>query len=124
MTTGIEPAKAKIKAVLIDVHEKKISEVEIVPELRNYYELLKCECITIGDTFPNGDVLFVDDNGLLVNPRKFFKLTMNGYEFAGNGLIVGTDPETDDEADSKTKAEFLGAFFVDWDQEIPISKAA
>ncbi|MGD9564492.1 MAG: hypothetical protein AB7Q37_18850 [Pyrinomonadaceae bacterium] len=111
-------APRTIKAVLIDVHEKKVSEVEIEPTLSNYYKLLRCDCITIGDRFSNGDVLFVDDNGLLSGPTKFFQFTMNGYQFAGNGLIVGNGVDEageESETDAKTKAEYLGVFFVDLD---------
>jgi hypothetical protein len=43
----------------------------------------------------SGEAIFVDDNGLLNNPVRFFKYA--GYEqpLAGKGLILGSDAEGD-----------------------------
>lgn len=47
---------------------------------------------------PNGDYLFVDEEGLLKNPKHFFHLKGNYQPNAGNGLLVG--PEVDTGGDS------------------------
>lgn len=116
MTTAATPKKRTVHAVLIDAVNQKVEDVQIEPTLAEYYRLLNCDCIAIGESFPNGDVLFVDDNGLLRSPRHFFKLTQNGPVFAGNGLILGEEIEDDSEegfymADAKIKADCLGAFW-------------
>lgn len=111
MTTGTAPQKEKVKAIFIDAFEKTVTEIEMVPELSEYYSRLKCDCITIGYSFPNSDILFVDDNGLLTNPKHFFRIHGIDYDYAGNGIIIGTDPTSEDECDVKIKADYLGVIF-------------
>ena len=116
MIAGTAPQKRTVHAVLIDAVNRKVEDVQIEPTLAEYYRLIDCDCVAIGESFPNGDVLFVDDNGLLKSPKHFFKLTANGQAFAGNGLILGEEVEDDSDegfyiADAKIKADYLGAFW-------------
>jgi hypothetical protein len=48
-------------------------------------------------SWPNGDVLFVDEEGLLKPQRHFFRLTLrrDGLPFGGNGIVVGREVEDD-----------------------------
>ncbi len=87
-------------------------EVKITPDLDTYYKLIGCDCITIGYTFPNGDTLFVDDVGLLKDPKHFFRVRGIDYEYAGNGVIIGTERELDDEVDVKTDLKDLAIAFL------------
>jgi hypothetical protein len=92
-----------MRAILIDPFACAVSEVEYDgSNYRNMYPLLSHEthpvdCFTL--CYPDGlagrDALFVDDNGLLGDPHRFF--VIEGYEqpLAGKGLIVGADAEGD-----------------------------
>lgn len=95
-----------IKAILIDVENKQIKELELQSESSsfNLYKELKCEYITsaCGDLFNRlSHALFVDDEGLLKeNHLGAFCIrigeTGHLYEsqvFSGNGIIVGINDE-------------------------------
>lgn len=97
-----------IKAILIDVENKQIKEVELQSETSSFnksiYEQLKCEYITsaCGDLFDRlSHALFLDDEGLLnEQPLGAFCIRIgesgNLYQsqvFSGNGIIVGIDEE-------------------------------
>lgn len=99
-----------IRAILIDTYNDRVSEVRLRPDLGDYYEHLKCDVITSGLRFQNGDVLFVDDMGLLKRPKHFFRLAGVDYDFAGNGLIVGTD-DFGETIDAKTDVRSLAIEF-------------
>jgi hypothetical protein len=87
-----------MKAILVDAVEKTVREVEYDGELETTYRLLRCglvDVVRVGD----GNVMFVDDEGLLTaesDDSPFFVL-LNGWTFAGSGLIVG---DSDDEGDT------------------------
>ena len=49
--------------------------------------------IQVGLRFPNGDDLYVDEEGLLTTGHKVFKL--NGMPFVGCGLLTGCDDNGD-----------------------------
>ena len=96
-----------MKAIKIDVADQTVSMIEI--EKDNLEDLQKAVggWITVAMTFPNQDVLYVDDEGLLKNPEKFqYWEGPNGGSrlFAGNGIIVGGLPNGDS-CDAKTTVE-------------------
>ena len=94
------------KGILIDVHNRTITEVEVTKdsndsELQSMYNHIKCgmvECVSLND---ENDV-WVDEEGLLtLTPfSMFFKI--DGYhEFlCGNGLVLGFDEENGDSSDT------------------------
>jgi hypothetical protein len=95
-----------IKAILIDVENKQIKELELQSESSsfNLYKELKCEYITsaCGDLFNRlSHALFVDDEGLLKEEHLgafCIRIGETGhlYEsqvFSGNGIIVGINEE-------------------------------
>ena len=95
-----------IKAILIDVENKEIKELELQSENSSYnlYKELKCEYITsaCGDLFNRlSHALFVDDEGLLKEEHLgafCIRIGETGhlYEsqvFSGNGIIVGINEE-------------------------------
>jgi len=48
--------------------------------------------------YENGDVLYVDEEGLLKNPRHFFLIPERGDQpLAGNGVIVGREVEVEED---------------------------
>ena len=49
-------------------------------------------CFTSGYVWPNGDTLYVDDEGLLKPGMRLFGIRRpDGQPLAGNGLIIGSD---------------------------------
>jgi hypothetical protein len=90
-----------MKAILIDAEKRDIREVEYRPNG------VDGEAPTIGDyiggwiegafTFPTGDVMFVDEEGLLKPTMHFFYCAFRTDQpMAGNGLIVGREVEDED----------------------------
>lgn len=87
-----------MKAILIDAVEKTVSEVDYDNTLEHAYRLLRCDLVDVVHV-SEGNVMFVDDEGLLTaesDDSPFFVL-LNGWTFAGSGLIIG---DSDDEGDT------------------------
>jgi hypothetical protein len=88
-----------MKAILVDAVEKTVREVEYDGDLETAYRLLRCDLVDVVH-LDDGDVMFVDDEGLLTSDdddSPFFVLRSNGWTFAGSGLIVG---DADDEGET------------------------
>ena len=81
----------KHKAILINVKERSISEVEVEDSVDEYNRLIGSDCYTCGPRLPNLDGVLVDDNGLLNidNDTMFFTFGKYPQPLAGNGLILG-----------------------------------
>lgn len=81
----------KNKAYKIDAYANRIDEVT-VGEYTDIYLHIGCDTFTIADQLPNGDTLYVDDEGYLNASvtRGFF---WNGSFFAGCGLLLGSNDE-------------------------------
>ena len=87
-----------MKAILIDAVERTVSEVDYDNTLDHAYRLLRCDLVDVVHV-SEGDVMFVDDEGLLTaeSDDSPFILFRNGWTFAGSGLIVG---DADDEGET------------------------
>lgn len=78
-----------VKGFLIDPKEKTISAVtHNAEDYREIYKLIDASPFTVVQ-LDNHNCIYVDDEGLLNNPRYFF--TLKGYEqpIAGKGLVLG-----------------------------------
>jgi hypothetical protein len=83
------------KAYWIDSENKSITEVESssLADMRRHIG----GHIEIAFLHPNGDVLYVDEEGLLKNPEHWFRYShRTDQPFAGNGLLVGREVEGDE----------------------------
>lgn len=82
-----------MKAILIDPENMTIEEVEYTGGIEQIYELIDAQCFTVANIGMEGDGIFVDDEGLLVN--EFYAFRFNDYPqpLAGRGLILGCDDE-------------------------------
>jgi hypothetical protein len=81
-----------MKAILIDVKNEEIKEVEFDGTLHNIYDLVDCatfDVVRIDET--NG--IYVDDEGLFVEDQLFFTYHGDNYShtLAGNGLVLGVN---------------------------------
>jgi hypothetical protein len=88
-----------VKAILIDAVNQEVKEVDVdttgkgenlCHNIDQMYELIGCSCFTTGGKLPNGDVLYVDDEGLLTGPEHFFMWQGYPAPLAGNGLLCGS----------------------------------
>jgi hypothetical protein len=89
-----------MRGILIDPWFKQVKEVECTGELDDMYGLMsnmfgpKVSVFCLGMTWPNGDTLYVDDEGLLKPGMRLFDIgRADGQLLAGNGLILGSDAE-------------------------------
>jgi hypothetical protein len=86
-----------MKAIFIDAKNRKVELVE--RDFENYKlisEQIGCDTFTYATSFNNGDVLYVDDEGLFDRElNSFFTYEGAHQPFAGNGLILGTGFEGD-----------------------------
>ena len=108
----------KMKAILIDVHNKDIKEIEHDGKLENIYDLINCrafDLVTIDDV----NAIFVDDEGILKD-NLYFEYSGNErvMQFAGSGLVLGYNGEGKTIStilsveDVKGKVRFLGEGFT------------
>lgn len=103
-----------IKAILIDPFACEVKLVEYDGnDHRNIYPLLSHEVHKVDtfttaqvDTLKGNDALFVDDNGLLNGPVRWFQIGGGHQPFAGKGLIVGAD-EDGESASCETSVDLV-----------------
>lgn len=79
-----------MKAYLIDAAARTITPIEYTyASMREHLPGGIC----IGATFPNGDVLYVDDEGLLQPATKAFRIRKrrDGQPMMSNGILTGPD---------------------------------
>jgi hypothetical protein len=92
-----------MKGYLIDSTQREIREVEYVTQPMESPLSLQSHIggyIEVAHGWENGDVLFVDEEGLLKPQLYFFRIDVRQDQpFAGNGVVVGrerTNPATGD----------------------------
>lgn len=110
-----------MKAIFINSKEQSVHEIELSTNqearMAEMYDRLECRMFEIGQYFNNGDVLFVDEEGLLTatNESMFFSIN-NNQPLIGNGLILGDEVDLDNGSytinDHLTKIESLNIKFL------------
>ena len=83
-----------MRLIKIDAKKQEVYEVECEGSLGDLQRGADCDCITSAGCLPNGDTLYVDDEGLLKNPERFF-FNSDFYPepLAGSGIVAGSDKE-------------------------------
>ena len=86
-----------MKAILIDVKNQVVKEVEHDDTLKNIYELVDCRTFDVVN-IDGVNTIYVDDEGLYKENQLYFEyfVTETSAKLAGNGLILGLDRETGD----------------------------
>lgn len=123
--TTTDDGRDPMRGILIDPTTRTVKEV-MVPKEGNHAisGAISCDWITCTQVSASadgfGDDLWVDDEGLLVqpNPNGYFKL--GPHLFAGKGLILAHDPEGNSISTSLPVAlVFLSCRFLTFDQLTP-----
>lgn len=101
-----------MRAILIDAKNRVVQEIENKGDLDSIYRAINVEMIEVGNYNPEtGDTMYVDEEGLINGTTYGFELF--GRQYAGSGIIFGTNPETGDNASAVMKLEDIDPkFFV------------
>lgn len=84
-----------MKAYLIDTPNKRVSEVEWDGDYKSIYLAIKADLYTTVRVNPQGDSIFVDDEGLINgNPFGWFVHENYPQPLRGYGFVLGLDDET------------------------------
>ncbi len=100
-----------MRAILIDPVTKTVTETAYNDDYRQIYKLLsdeanglKVDCFTVV-YIDRRNAIFIDDEGLLKNPRYFFFYRGYPQPLAGRGLILGCDRSGENVATSLIATE-------------------
>jgi hypothetical protein len=81
-----------VRLFLIDPF-KGIEEWEYNGDWKTIAPALDCSLFDVVRFNDKGDVVYVDDEGLLCQPQFFFTITGYPTPLAGRGIVAGTDDE-------------------------------
>jgi hypothetical protein len=83
-----------MKTILIDPFEQTVTAVDIERGIKPIYNLLGVSCFCIGHYLPDGDAIYVDDEGLFENHAEKdnlkYAFTINNNLLFGKGLVIGS----------------------------------
>lgn len=81
-----------MKAILIDVKNEEVREIDFNETLEHIYELVDCATFDVL-RLDGVNGIYVDDEGLFVEDQLFFTYHGDNYShtLAGNGLVLGVN---------------------------------
>ena len=83
-----------MQAILIDPYTQTIEVVEYSGDYKDISAMLGCDLFTtVYAEMP--DTIYVDDEGLYVEDKRFFKLKGYPQPLAGRGLVLGSTDDGD-----------------------------
>ena len=83
-----------MRAIIIDAVKREVREVEIENTLKSLQEVVGGYIETAHQLNNDSrDAVFVNEEGLLSQPKNFFVYDGAHQPFAGSGIIVGCDDE-------------------------------
>lgn len=96
-----------MKVILINSQNRSVNELDITGDLKSIYDAMDVQMIETASYLDNGDVVYVDEEGMFGLDRNsvFFNLNGAHQPFAGNGLVIGTNTNTGESVDCKSTAE-------------------
>lgn len=101
-----------MRAILIDAAARTITEIDIEKGADSGAHALEraigCDIFQMAMNYPNGDVLYVDEEGLLKPAPHWFRVRSGHQAFAGNGVLLGSDNQGES-VDVKTTLDDLRA---------------
>jgi hypothetical protein len=85
-----------MKAILIDVENQEVTEVEHDDTLESIYYHVDCRTFDVVN-IDGVNSIYVDDEGLFVEDQLYFEYSGGTHkvQLAGNGLILGLNEEGD-----------------------------
>lgn len=104
-----------MKAILIDVKKRTLTEVDVDSSntLEEWYKLIDCNLVEVAMELPNnehnGNSIMVDEEGMLSigEDSGFFTMAGGHQPFAGNGLIVGINYDNGETIDVSITVDYL-----------------
>ena len=84
---------APTRGYLIDPYKAEVQPITVpMDDHEEIQRQLDCRVFTTGGYLENGDVVFVDDEGMLKGPTHFFRIKgLNDQPLAGRGVVLGSD---------------------------------
>ena len=84
-----------MEAYFIDSENKTVSMIDYDGDWRSIKQIVGCDMFTVLNLNEEGDSLFIDDEGLIIDQENQNYFWFEGYPtmLAGNGLVLGTDKE-------------------------------
>jgi hypothetical protein len=101
-----------MKAILINPFDQTIKETEYTGDYREIYSLVDCRTFDCVRLTPHED-MYIDDEGLLIDNQRYFRMLEIGANYAGKALLLSHDDEGETTAtnwtlqDVKSMVEFL-----------------
>jgi hypothetical protein len=101
-----------MKAILINPFDQTIKETEYTGDYREIYSLVECRTFDCVRLTPHED-MYIDDEGLLIDNQRYFRMVEIGANYAGKALLLSHDDEGETTAtnwtlqDVKSMVEFL-----------------
>ena len=101
-----------MKAILINPFDQTIKETEYTGDYREIYSLVECRTFDCVRLTPHED-MYIDDEGLLIDNQRYFRMLEIGANYAGKALLLSHDDEGETTGtnwtlqDVKSMVEFL-----------------
>jgi Domain of unknown function (DUF3846) len=111
-----------MKVFLIDSLHKKVTEIKIKDEnnLKEFQDLVGGR-IEVGAYLPNGDVVYVNEEGLYGQLLTFFSVGKS-FPLTGKGIVVGTGSEGDSKTPISTLEEVINSVkFLSHEQAVALA---
>lgn len=81
-----------MKAILINPFDQTIKETEYTGDYREIYSLVECRTFDCVRLTPHED-MYIDDEGLLIDNQRYFRMLEIGANYAGKALLLSHDDE-------------------------------
>ena len=90
-----------MKAILINPFDQTIKETEYTGDFREIYSLVDCRTFDCVRLTPHED-MYIDDEGLLIDNQRYFRMLEIGANYAGKALLLSHDDEGETKATNWT----------------------
>lgn len=100
-----------MKAILINPFDQTIKETEYTGDYREIYSLVDCRTFDCVRLTPHED-MYIDDEGLLIDNQRYFRMVEIGANYAGKALLLSHDDEGETKATNWTLQDVKS--MVEW----------
>jgi len=106
-----------MKAILINPENQTVERIEIGKGVEEIYKAIDCRMISAPVTYPNGDTMYCDDEGLFVEQKGGILMPNWSYMIVGKILVLGCDEDTGESQDVITPVNFFRKNIIWQNQE-------